>query len=104
MFFDYLNPFHWIRTILGLLVIFILILIPGWRVVFAQKTFSESWKMLTSDIWGILSKVISEAFSYYKNWFQSKETQTKIEKAKGAIIKIIERSVRGEQEGSGEGK
>lgn len=101
MFFDYLNPFHWIRTILGLFFIFLLILIPGWRTVFAQKTFSEAWKMLTSDFWGILSKVISEAFSYYKTWFQSKETQEKIKETKGAIIKIIERSLRGEPEGSG---
>lgn len=97
MFFDYLNPFHWIRTILGLILVIILILIPGWRAVFAQKTFSEAWQILTSDFWGTIAKVFSGASSYYKTWFQSEETQETFKKTKGKAIEILEKSVRGEK-------
>ena len=97
MFFDYLNPLHWLRMILGIIVLFLLILIPGWRTVFAEKTFSEGWTMLTSDFFGTFGKVISAAFSYYANWFQSEETQVKIKETKGKVIETLEKRIRGEK-------
>jgi len=83
--------------ILGIIVLFLLILIPGWRTVFAQKTFSEGWQMLTSDFFGTFGKVISTAFSYYSSWFQSEETQAKIQNTKDKIIETLEKRIRGEK-------
>jgi len=97
MFFDYLNPLHWVRTILGAIFLILLILVPGWRTVFAQKTFSEGWQMLTSDFFGTLGKVISETSSYYKTWFQNEETQAEIRKTKEKTIEFLEKSIRGEK-------
>jgi len=103
MFFDIFNPFHWIRSILSTILILILILIPGWSAVFANKTFSEAWNMLKSDFWNTIGKAFSEAFSYYKSWFQKKETQEKIEKGKETIkqkaIEELEKKVQGEGNG-----
>lgn len=101
MFFDVLNPFYWIRTTLGTILIVILILIPGWSAVFADKTFSESWEMLKSDFWGTIGEAFSEAFSYYKSWFQKEETQEKIEegkeKAKQKAIEELEKKAEEEK-------
>jgi len=82
MFFNFLNPFHWVRSISGILVIFLLILIPGWTSIFADKTFSKSWEMITSDFFGTVGDATGEAFDYYKSWFESEETQKEIDKQK----------------------
>jgi hypothetical protein len=91
MFFNLLNPFHWIRTILSIILVLILILIPGWSAIFAHKTLSEIGEMLSSNFWGTVGNAFSESFSYYKSWFQSEENQQKIEETKGKAIEIIEK-------------
>lgn len=102
MFFDYLNPFHWIKTILSVILILALILIPGWKVVFTDKSFFESLEMLADDFWNTVSKAFSEAFSYYRSWFQSDETQDKIEegkdKAKEKAIEELEKKIEEEKQ------
>ncbi len=89
MIFDILNPFHWIRTILSLILLFILILIPGWTAIFSDKTISEIGEMFSSDFWGTIGKAFSEAMDYYKSWFQSEENQQKIDQTKGKVIDVL---------------
>lgn len=89
MIFDILNPFHWIRTILSIIVLLILILIPGWSAIFANKTVSEIGEMFSSNFWGTIGNAFSEAFSYYKSWFQSEENQQKLEENKEKLIDTI---------------
>jgi len=91
MIFDILNPFHWIRTILSIIVLLILILIPGWSAIFANKTVSEIGEMFSSNFWGTIGEAFSEAFFYYKSWFQNEENQQKLEETKGKLIDTIEK-------------
>lgn len=80
-----LSPFYWVKKIISSIVIFLvvmnLILIPGW-----QKT---SFDEMTDNFWGAVGNVFSESFDYYKSWFQSEGTQTKIEETKGKIIDAL---------------
>ena len=97
MFFDYLNPLHWVRTILGIILLLVLILIPGLRAVFGDKTFSETFQMLTSDFATTVGKIFSEAFNYYKSWFENDKTQATINDIKSRIIETLEKRIRGEK-------
>lgn len=85
-----LSPFYWVKKIISSIVIFLivinLILIPGWKTV--------SFEELTDNFWGTIGNVFSESFDYYKSWFQSEETQTKIEETKGKIIDALEKKTK----------
>ncbi len=91
MIFDILNPFHWIRTILSIILVLILILIPGWSAIFANKTIGEIGEMFSSNFWGTIGEAFSETFFYYKSWFQNEENQQKLEETKGKLIDTIEK-------------
>lgn len=87
-----LSPFYWIKKIISSIVIFLvvvnLILIPGW-----QKT---SFEEMTDNFWGAIGNAFSESFDYYKSWFQSEETQGKIEETKGKIIDALKEKTKEE--------
>jgi len=91
MIFNILNPFHWIRTILSFVLLFVLILIPGWSAIFTDKTIGEIGETFSSDFWGTIGNAFSAAIDYYKSWFQSKETQQKLEETKGKVLETIEK-------------
>ena len=87
--FDFLNPFHWLRTILGLILIFALLLIPGWKSVFAGKNFSQSTQMLTKNFFGTVGTATGISISYYKSWFQ-KEGYKKFQEFQQKALKNLE--------------
>lgn len=94
--FGLLNPINWVKMIISFILISLLLLIPGFKAVFADKTFSESFEMYRTDFWGTSKEVIVESFDSYKSWFQKPENQEKIEegknKVKDTIIKGIEKN------------
>ncbi|HPO75523.1 MAG TPA: hypothetical protein PLL80_02905 [Candidatus Pacearchaeota archaeon] len=98
MIFDILNPFHWIKMILSLILLFILILIPGWTAIFSDKTISEIGEMFSSNFWKTIGDAFSLAMDYYKSWFQSEENQQKIEDTKGKIIDTFKEKSNGSLE------
>lgn len=94
--FGLLNPINWLKMIISFILISLLLLIPGFKAVFADKTFSESLEIYKTDFWGTSEKIIVKSLDYYKSWFQKPETQEKIEegkeKTKDAIIEEIEKN------------
>lgn len=89
MFFNALNPYHWLRTILSLILIFVLLLIPGWRAVFAGKTLQETMQALSKNFFGVLATATEISISYYKSWFE-KEGQEKFQNFKEKSLKSLE--------------
>lgn len=69
MFFDFLNPFSFLKKILVICLVIFLILIPGWIQIFADKKLSEIGKMLTKNTFQTLASVWKISFEFYKNWF-----------------------------------
>jgi len=75
MFFDILNPFHWIRTIVGLILIITILLIPGWKAIFGGKTIGETWQIFKSNPIGYIVKAFQISFFYYLGIFQKSANQ-----------------------------
>lgn len=82
MFFDFLNPFHWLRTIIGLLLIITILLIPGWKAIFGGKTIGEAWQIFLSNPIGYIGRAFQISFFYYLGIFQrsAKERYKEIQK------------------------
>lgn len=85
-FFDWLSnilPFiiiialiYWFRKkILGLILIIVIILIPGWRMVFHNKNFSQIREMIIKNPVNTISRAAKESFNFYKNWFWKKSVE-----------------------------
>lgn len=82
MLFDFLNPFHWIRTIIALILIIAILLIPGWKAIFGGKTIGEAWQVFISNPFGYIARAFQISFFYYLGLVQksAKERYKDIQK------------------------
>lgn len=87
--FDLLSPKKWIESILGTALIFALVLIPGWKVVFTEKNFTESILTLVHHFPSTTKKSIQVSYAYYKG-LVNKEAKKQFEKLKKETIKTLE--------------
>lgn len=88
--FDLLSPKKWIESILGTVLLCAIVLIPGWKVVFTEKNFTESVSTLTRHFPSTTKKSIEISYSYYRSLF-NKETKKQFEELKKETIKALEK-------------
>lgn len=82
MIFDAINPFHWLKIILSIVLIIVLILLPGWIKLFSKKTFSEVGEMLSQKSAQTFASAWKMSLEFYKNWLgaQLKKAPSKTER------------------------
>lgn len=76
--FSLLSPKRWIESILGVILIIALVLIPGWKTIFSQKTVKQSWQIFSSNPLGTIGKSTQVSFYYYRSLVK-KETKKQLE-------------------------
>ena len=91
--FSLLSPKRWIESILGVILIIALVLIPGWKTIFSQKTVKQSWQIFSSNPLGTIGKSTQVSFYYYRSLVQ-KETKKQLEnlqeQVKNEATRILE--------------
>ncbi len=87
--FDFLSPFYWIKTILGLILTIALILLPGWKAIVSENGFSCLTQMLIKNFPGTFGTAVQISISYYKSWFE-KEGQKKFKEFQEKALKNLE--------------
>jgi uncharacterized membrane protein (DUF485 family) len=90
MIFDILNPFHWLRSILSFVLVVAIILLPGWKVIFSNKTVGQGIGSIIKNPIGITITASKISVSYYSTWF-SKQAANQFEKIKKDALKSLEK-------------
>ena len=86
--FSLLSPKRWIESILGTILIIALVLIPGWKTIFSQKTVKQSWQIFSSNPLGTITKSTQVSFYYYRSLVK-KETKKQLENLQKEVQKEV---------------